>query len=446
MDNPNEHYRASAYELNLEVRINNLNQAVQMLGSALKAALPTAPVPEISGIIYGSPHLSYYSQMGDEAFLAGRGPRFVSLYNLADSVNERKALLDKLQPSDNGFRHSGLYTGLSELTQNYSFASTSGNCRVNEPADEFVNWLSKARENNAFEPIQGNDLRVVGIACSRITRRINQDWTTEVRDEIRTFSYVPAPRENRDYAGRLIEPTVFAPVEFVAIPVPSACGLVLVAINVGNNRVEPQFLKWVVWNEIEGKWCMTDGAYFSHEWVQSVTERLLDFVGMPKLDLPSTEEVIDACAKLFDLVQAKREELGSDLEAYGRLSHYTLTLPGVFTLSFQARRSWDSWYDQHDRIHYQLLEEQFTGASGYAPELQACSMSNRELVPLVRMEEDDYGKLVLKGSLSVSLRQKRNLIDRFNQFTSADPATLVVVETLNEDYRPPATAAVDEEA
>ena len=430
LSNARNHHRASAHELALEMKVNQLYQAVGTMALAVRAALPQSNIPDPAMLFQGQgPTLSYYEQVSDQAMLAGRGPRFVALYNLAESDAERQALLDTIPSGENGLRSVGLNNNIENLTADYPFEEYRNGRSANNgvAAPEFMAWLSKARETGQFVPIEGDDLRTLAEPASVSTPL-----------GIHLFSYTPAPTARRDSYGRAMDPLVHPAKEIVVVRVSDLAGYVIIDIDEVNynsnvKRWVPRYSKWVVWCDVERKWCLTDGSFFPEKYLTNVAERFLKLVGMPKLDVPSTEEQIQAATDLCEYIKVKFDEWDGDLKQYGPVSARKVTLPGVMTLHFRGESSW--CYSRVDRIHYQMHDPRLV-RKRYAPEHSACWGQSGQLAPLIGMQTDHNGTSKVSGSLGVSIRHWRAVVDNFNKFTQADPSALVIEDTPNEDYHP----------
>lgn len=94
-----ERIRKSSFEIELEGRISHLYSMVDTLAMSIRAALPTAQIPDFRSwypgyVSQGIPQ--FHQPLNGGQILDGRGPRFCSKYNLARSDEERQALLDSL--------------------------------------------------------------------------------------------------------------------------------------------------------------------------------------------------------------------------------------------------------------------------------------------------------------------------------------------------------------
>ncbi|WJJ55148.1 hypothetical protein [Xanthomonas phage RTH11] len=442
LNNPKHHYRPTAHEIVLEQRLLNLNNFVQQLAQGLRTAFPHTPLPGPETVYGGQgPVLTFYDQIADTALLAGHGPRFVAKYHLAENDLQRKLLLDTLTPATDGFNQSRTYdSDIADLTAAYYFRKMDDNSPTEE-APEFLAWLTATREAGGFELIEGHDLRLVAQKCSDWVQYSGPDntWRLELEKDIRTFSYVPAPQSQRDTYGRGLPDKTFEAQEFVSIPLPKYKGFVLIELTEVNynrgKRWTPRYFRWLVWSEIERTWCMTSGPHFPVDELDDVARRFLDFVGMPKLDVPSTSEVLESCAGLCAIIKAKLEEWKADLAVYGAMTEYKIILPGVMALTFEGRRSWHSSYDA-DRVEFQLLDGQLK-RHDYIPPMRAVWTASGEIVPLVYMGTEYNDRPVLKGNLNVPTRHRRTVVNAFNAFIQADPSEFEIQSTPNPDYRPP---------
>lgn len=94
-----EKHRKSANELDLEAKVNYLYGIVEHLSMNIRMALPSANIPDLRNMTPGDyMHLGIptIQPLDGAALLQGRGPRFVSKYNLATDDTERQRLLDSL--------------------------------------------------------------------------------------------------------------------------------------------------------------------------------------------------------------------------------------------------------------------------------------------------------------------------------------------------------------
>lgn len=430
------HYRASAQELAMQSQIFELMMAVSQLTQSVKMALPHAPMPDVGTFrSFGNALDLHGGSLPDEMLLAGRGPRFVALYHLAESDEERQVLLDTLLPEEEGFHTSSFETNLDVMTSTYPLRLSDGyNHMRGESAPEFDQWLNAARETGRFKSIEVKDLREVADLYTTRSRHSGSqsEWQLNLTWTIQTFSWTPPPRENRDTYGRLTEPTVLDPVELFLVPVPEHLGFVLIELvkmdyGSGRRRWVPRYRHWLTWSEIEKKWCLTNGKFFPPKMLSSVAERFLQFVGMPKYDMPSQEELVGTCARLHALIEEKFEAWKPELAMNGPLEYRQISLPGVMSLTFRRRPTWSYSDNDPDRVCYQILDERLF-EYGVAPEIPAFRNEGSRRLPLIRTEENRNGELEVKGTLGVHNRHYRSVLTTFNQFLESDPNTWVVTD------------------
>ena len=400
-----ERYRHSAHELALFDQLCSIEQRLSMFSYELQRTLPTLNVSHLRECSRPCTFL----KPTDIELAEGRGPRFVSKYNLARSDRERQALLDSLKVE----RPHSIAWELSTLLNEYRLwrRAPYGKTAILSfvMAQEWIDWHDGLKEKDAFKEVD---------SLSSAEAHFKYKWShgdrvmmdNEVLHfKIRDNSKVEA---NVDWVGK----------EITLLPSPKAMAYV-VLIHVGNAGVQDGGI--IRWSEHELRWLTLPSTYLSTEHREEAIFPWLDSIGLPAYEPPKLESLLST----FEGAAEKlRTEWLLDLN-HKQVEKRTIELQGVLRLEITP--PYDGYYGgRHDYVAYVLddpldIEERVSfpfALNNYGDLYPAKSV--------VRLDDRD-NRII--NHLTAPSRQWGRLMDLVDRLVNAPIEDLVITDHLREN-------------
>jgi hypothetical protein len=408
---PLPHRRLTALELINEDRFRQLHNQLLNFYFSIRAVLPV--IPEFNFTI---PHESAYDDVKDKWMLAGHGPRFVGKYHLARTDDERQALLDSLPkvPHDS---NTTFWHKLEVLTAEYRW-ELKPEFDGRFESVEFSKWLSNLLSRTDLPVLKSTN------CCDAflqhfLGREIPADDKVVVKDEIIEFFYI-------QQSAVSLEQT---PVVVVSIGVPEMSGYAFVVINqethsggafADSKRAHPRFELSLLWNEHELCWNKTDVIGVHCDFLEQVSRRFLEYVGMPYYEEVSLKEKEEIYQQLVDHILNHRETWFKDIFDYNsQVKRRKIQLPNVLCLVIENSNSysWGSSFRISPLKDFEEVEVSFPAAYRF---------EGRGTAPEAWYSVNSHN--FRHGGPPISPYRERMLIDLIKQFIAA-PVDMLQIET-----------------
>lgn len=426
--------RKTAIEMQLEAQITQLFMLLDHLAIGIKAALPHSPVPDLRGMMNGGnsyqplyatsqPGMQSIDLTGD-AIIDGHGPRFVSMYNLARTDEERQALLDSLPQYRSGADHYWEQLLQEYRTHEYP-CGTDGGGSTNRPlAKEFDLWLSKRRCEGPIINHEGT--------LYTITSQFDYPVTVGDRVEIpNDILFVKTTGKEK----------VQAPGEFVLLSCPETMSYVVLRVDLVNYsgqgiRLRVEVDSNIQWSAHELCWVhlnreRKDGPAFN-----SAIDRWLEEMGYPQLEPVSDEDMGDVALRAWERL---KNDWIADINR-DKIESRTITLDGCLRLKIEPPTT--NYYSNEWRIVAYLLDtEEDTSAH---TNFQLCWVKGygadpSRLRPFFYLEEDDrsFDAGKMKNVFRHHKRQRARVKALLERFINTPNESLAINDEIRSSWVEP---------
>ncbi len=371
-----EAIRRTSLEIHLEQRIARLENLLGMLSSTLSTNFPHLPGFYNQNAHYNGGVLGGISvppaEPDDMAFYHGHGPRFVAKYNLLETNEQRRELLDTLGPSQGSAQNT--HRSIELLHELRMRAPEDADWvdvdrMKNEStflAEEWEQWHSKLHDDDRFID-WGKISSIKDFVSGKCPRIEGQEYLVEVEPDL-YYCFKNLPDHNNE------------PKELILLPVPEIMGYLAVSHamctfnrNVKDWRVSPEFV--IRWDRHELRWlqlpssCMPQDVYNAVivRWAKRM--RYPDYVKVDSLEMMSTFSnvrnwIVDVILKEVDQTAVRKRvvsagtELALEIEVPDRVGYdrdwkfYFTVLKGNDYIAPGARfrAAWHSGFSLADTV------------------------------------------------------------------------------------------------
>lgn len=316
-----EKHRKSSFELQMEAKVGNLTSALLMLTTTLSQALPTIPnLDYITNNSFGS--CPDYFALNGEALLLGRGPRFISRYNLAESDEERQKLLDSLPKLEAPQLPS--YLRLVDYFREYRLNLTKYTDHNNRP--------SMAREWKDYYATLEDSCEVFEGTLEEYAETLSVGSTPN--DDAKCVKFKIGGKEQKFLLLPMAGIQGYHVVEFVHMH------------GNGPTEMQPHSYATIRWAPYENCWAMLNGLRCSDQDFATALERLALTLGFPAYVPVSPEEM-----KLsFDNLAEKINAAWLPMVETDFAGEMRITVQDLATLSIKVPRK-----DHYSEYEFELI-------------------------------------------------------------------------------------------
>lgn len=416
-----ERIRKSSFEIELEGRINHLYGLLDTLGMSIRAALPSAQLPDFrSGyfVSFSQGIPQFHQPLNGGQILDGRGPRFCSKYNLARSDEERQALLDSLP------KYGGLKIEWKKRFEEYrTHLSPNGlSSHYYRPlAVEFQSFYKTLCDEGRFVEVRGSLENLVDL----LPVSLNSDDSVQMPHG--TFY-------------RKIDD-----VKLAFLEAPEIMGYVVVSfdhVNASNGyQLSYRTTAIVRWSVHELCWVTAPAEAIDGPSYNAVFQRWHDQMGFPPYEEITDEELIvvaeHARQRAVNEWLWMTGEEGQRIPINGkRLEKRTITLDGILQLEIIPPASY--FNDWMFRCYFLDTEEDISSGSSFA---LFTMERGGDITDAIRpfCYVDDRGQFCT--SMSHHVRQRARITRLLNRFIHAPTESLVIADT----PRNPSESDVDDD-
>jgi hypothetical protein len=417
---PPSHYRSSAAEMTLQHQIYELRQNLEQLIHSVRAVIPSVTVN-----LNWAPS-NFPDEIPHRSMLDGRGPRFIAKYHLAESDQERQALLDSLPKVPNG--NTTFWSDLARLTAEYR-SVPHREYSVNIDAFEYTNWLSKKLFNLEHLPEFQGSTNILDLVNDFIEYNVLSNGDVVIPHDFINLRFIPPPTIVPERWNSPSTTVPSEPVYLTIIGVPEMMGFAVIehvpvarSSSISQWRYTPRFCQCLIWNRHELCWNVTDHKGVHVDFNELVTRRLLKEIGMPYLNLVDIEEMADVYGALADHIKSNASMWYDDIICYTpKFQERTVRLDGVLKLTFRE----DTWNYTNTSAMITFLDDE-ADLLNFPAMLRFDKIGNKE--PYYALNKHNHRA----SGPKVSVYQDRRIIDLIKQFLAA-PLDDLVIETIPSD-------------